>query len=86
MKLKPKSDYAFCPYNLYEALFFVYLTSSGAIEQRLKDILFLTEILKDDLIGSVNFDKNFSKFSNSQSASTSQDVEAEVNNFDVFLH
>ncbi|XP_029164076.1 leukocyte elastase inhibitor-like [Nylanderia fulva] len=57
IKIKPKSNYAFSPLNLYEALFLVYLTSSGVFEQYLKEILFLTKISKDDLINSINFDK-----------------------------
>lgn len=77
MKIKPTNNYAFNPYNLYEALFSVYLTSSGDIEQILKRVLYLTNILKADLIDIVNFDKYSSNLIG---------LESKVNNFNVFLH
>ncbi|XP_029170360.1 uncharacterized protein LOC114940049 isoform X1 [Nylanderia fulva] len=55
-----KDNFAFSPYNLYKGLLLAYLTSSGVIEENLKEILFLTEVSeKCDLIGTVNFDKSF---------------------------
>ncbi|XP_029170348.1 leukocyte elastase inhibitor A-like isoform X2 [Nylanderia fulva] len=55
-----KDNFAFSPYNLYKGLLLAYLTSSGVIEENLKEILFLTEVSeKCDLIDTVNFDKSF---------------------------
>ncbi|XP_029170372.1 serine protease inhibitor 88Ea-like [Nylanderia fulva] len=55
-----KDNFAFSPYNLYKGLLLAYLTSSGVIEESLKEILFLTEVSeKCDLIDTVNFDKSF---------------------------
>ncbi|XP_029164092.1 serine protease inhibitor 88Ea-like [Nylanderia fulva] len=55
--IKPKEDFVFSPYSIYQELFSVYLISSGDIEQRLKNILYLPNIPKYKLMKNIKFDK-----------------------------
>lgn len=55
--IKPKNDFVFCPYNIYQGLFSAYLITSGFIEEHLKEILYLTGVSKRDLINTISFNK-----------------------------
>ncbi|XP_029164090.1 serine protease inhibitor 88Ea-like [Nylanderia fulva] len=54
--IKSKEDFVFSPYSIYQELFSVYLISSGDIEQRLKNILYLPNVSKYELMKTLNFD------------------------------
>ncbi|XP_029164091.1 serine protease inhibitor 88Ea-like [Nylanderia fulva] len=55
--IKPKEDFVFSPYSIYQELFSVYLISSGDIEQRLKNILYLPNVPKYEMIKNIKFNK-----------------------------
>ncbi|XP_029164089.1 uncharacterized protein LOC114935404 [Nylanderia fulva] len=55
--IKSKEDFVFSPYSIYQELFSVYLISSGDIEQRLKNILYLPNVSKYELMRIIKFDK-----------------------------
>ncbi|XP_029170352.1 serine protease inhibitor 88Ea-like [Nylanderia fulva] len=63
MKINPKENIAFSPPCIYKGLLITYLMVKGDIEERLKNILLLTEISKQDLInyrGHIKYSKNVS--------------------------
>ncbi|XP_029164080.1 uncharacterized protein LOC114935397 isoform X2 [Nylanderia fulva] len=55
--IKSKEDFVFSPYSIYQELFSVYLISSADIEQRLKNILYLPNVSKYELMRNIKFDK-----------------------------
>ncbi|XP_029157884.1 serine protease inhibitor 88Ea-like [Nylanderia fulva] len=55
--IKPKEDFVFSPYNIYHGLYSAYMISSGEMEQRLRDILYLPNVSKYELLKIINFDK-----------------------------
>ncbi|XP_029164075.1 serine protease inhibitor 88Ea-like [Nylanderia fulva] len=55
--IKSKEDFVFSPYSIYQELFSVYLISSGDIEQRLRNILYLPNVSKYELMKNIKFDK-----------------------------
>ncbi|XP_029164098.1 serine protease inhibitor 88Ea-like [Nylanderia fulva] len=55
--IKPKEDFVFSPYSIYQELFSVYLISSGDIQQRLKNILYLPNVSKYELMKIIKFRK-----------------------------
>ena len=72
MQIIPKNDIAFSPHSIYEGLLMVYFMSSGAIEERLKLILCLSNVRKYDLIQYYLLGRDFEQ--------------SEVNNSDAFLY
>lgn len=77
MRMNPKNDIVFSPYNLYQGLFSVYLICTGYIKDNLKEVLYLNEESKDDLMTYINFDKFVQRYLH---------YRIEVNNFDAFLN
>ncbi|XP_029164087.1 serine protease inhibitor 88Ea-like [Nylanderia fulva] len=55
--IKSQEDFVFSPYSIYQELFSAYLISSGDIEQRLKNILYLPNVSKYELMRIIKFDK-----------------------------
>ncbi|XP_029164085.1 uncharacterized protein LOC114935400 [Nylanderia fulva] len=54
--IKPKKYIVFSPYNIYHGLYSAYLISSGEMEQRLKEILYLpADVSKNELMNIINF-------------------------------
>ncbi|XP_029157885.1 serine protease inhibitor 88Ea-like [Nylanderia fulva] len=55
--IKPKENFVFSPYKIYHGLYSAYMISSGEMEQRLRDILYLPNVSKFELLKIINFDK-----------------------------
>ncbi|XP_029164078.1 serine protease inhibitor 88Ea-like [Nylanderia fulva] len=55
--IKPKEDFVFSPYNIYQGLYSAYMISSGEMEQRLRDILYLPNVSKYELLKIIIFNK-----------------------------
>ncbi|XP_029164094.1 uncharacterized protein LOC114935410 [Nylanderia fulva] len=60
--IKPKEDFVFSPYSIYQELFSVYLISSGNIEQRLKNILYLPNVPKYEMMKNIKFNKYAARY------------------------
>ncbi|XP_029170356.1 serine protease inhibitor 88Ea-like isoform X2 [Nylanderia fulva] len=64
MKINPKENIVFSPPCIYKGLLIIYLMVKGDIEKRLKNILLLTEISKQDLMNygdHIKYSKNASQ-------------------------